>query len=48
MTNFEISDSENVMEFIKKPDVSVNDTIEIMSNNQMGYKKISGHFRWQW
>ena len=39
MTNFRIEESENAEDYLVKPEVLVGDTIEIMSNNQLGYKK---------
>jgi hypothetical protein len=37
--NHTIDESENIYEKINEENVSVGDTIEIMSNNQQGYKK---------
>ena len=39
MTNWQIEENESVYEYLKKPDVNVGDTIEIMTDNQEGYKK---------
>ena len=39
MTNWRIEESESSESYLEKPEVVVGDTIEIMSNNQLGYKK---------
>ena len=39
MTNWQIEESESVYEYLERPEVKVGDTIEIHSNNQLGYKK---------
>ena len=39
MTNWQIEYNENVYDYIENPQVHVGDTIEIMSDNQLGYKK---------
>ncbi len=39
MTNWDIEEHESAHEYLEKPDVKVNDTIVVNSNNQLGYKK---------
>ena len=39
MTNSTIQEYESPENYLENPDVKVGDTIEIMSNNQLGYKK---------
>jgi hypothetical protein len=39
MTNWSIRENESPENYLEKPEVVVGDTIEILSNNQLGYKK---------
>lgn len=39
MSNWRISEIESAENYLERPDVMVGDTIEILSNNQLGYKK---------
>ena len=39
MTNWSIRENESPENYLEKPQVVVGDTIEILSNNQLGYKK---------
>jgi hypothetical protein len=39
MTNWQINGSESVNEYLQKPEVNIGDTIEVITNNQQGYKK---------
>jgi hypothetical protein len=39
MTNWQIEENDSVYEYLERPEVNIGDTIEIMSNNQLGYKK---------
>lgn len=39
MTNWTIRANESPENYLEKPEVVVGDTIEILSNNQLGYKK---------
>ena len=39
MTNWTIRENESPENYLEKPEVVVGDTIEILSNNQLGYKK---------
>ena len=37
--NFQIEEEENIEDILNRENVYVNDTIEIITNNQEGYKK---------
>lgn len=39
MTNWDIDDSVNPSTYMQRPEVQINDTIQVVSNNQQGYKK---------
>ena len=39
MTNWTIYENQSPQGYMLKPDVKIGDTIEVMSNNQLGYKK---------
>lgn len=39
MNNWQIQEHDRIYDFLQKNQVNVGDTIEIMSNNQLGYKK---------
>lgn len=39
MKKWTINDSESEYNYICRPEVNIGDTIEILSNNQLGYKK---------
>ena len=39
MTNHVIGDSDNPFEYVNRPEVKENDTIEVVTSNQQGYKK---------
>lgn len=39
MTNWIIGENESPKSYLEKPEVVVGDTIEVVSNNQLGYKK---------
>lgn len=39
MTNWQIDENESVYEYLEKPEVKTDDTIEVISDNQEGYKK---------
>ena len=39
MTNWSIGENESPESYLEKPEVAAGDTIEVISNNQLGYKK---------
>jgi hypothetical protein len=39
MTNWTIYENQSPQGYMSNPDVKIGDTIEVMSNNQLGYKK---------
>lgn len=39
MTNHRVDESVDIMEYLEKPEVKEGDTIEVISNNQLGYRK---------
>lgn len=39
MTNYTLGDNDNAFEYVNRPEVRPNDTIEVVTSNQQGYRK---------
>ncbi len=42
MTNHILQETQSPIGYVERNDVQVGDTIEVVTNNQLGYKKIQG------